>query len=49
MKNLMHKYMVKDYKSDDMGRGKSGTANSRHRRTIKKKAKREFETDSNRG
>lgn len=37
--------MKSDWKSDDMGRGKSKTAKSRHRRVIKKKANRCFKYD----
>ena len=38
MKNLLKKYMIRDYRSDDFGRGKSKTSKGRHRRKIKKRS-----------
>lgn len=37
--------MIKDYKSDDFGRGKSKTAKRRHKLHIKRKANAEFLKD----
>lgn len=45
MKNLLKKYMLKDYKVDDFGRGKSKTAKNRHKKHIKRKANAELEKD----
>lgn len=42
MSNLINKYQKSHYKVEDFGRGKSVVAKARHRRTIKKKALREF-------
>jgi len=47
MKALIKKYMKSHWKCEDFGRGKSKLTKSRHRRTIKKKASREFEKDIN--
>lgn len=46
-KGTYNKRQKSDYKSDDFGRGKSPAAKGRHRRSIKKKAKRQTDRDYN--
>lgn len=43
--NILHRYKKANWNSEDFGRGKGKVSKGRHRRRLKKLAKRRFETD----